>query len=514
MRKLFSVSFGFILLIGLGNINNVIGQSFTKQYTSDPLNYMYRRALPTIDSGFITCWNYHDTIYPYSSHMFIMKADVDGDTLWTTIISTGDSGNCETRDILIVNDTNYLVTGSWRYNHPGNQIEGIPLVKIGKDGNILWNKFLIQTDSASIIGSNRANRIIEAIDGGNIICTGDNDTCNCKGYTTLIKVDTTGQVEWTNSFIDLGNGDIISTSDSCYLLHGYYGTADSTVILKCDINGDVLWRKKFYRGLNNDLIQCGGMVKNDKGGAFVSMFNCIFNLDTNGDTMWTKFLSTSTYFLHENMIESIDKKLILCGGRPSSFLSYGLLKIDTTGQFIWCNTVSNANFIPHFVNQTADNRFLISLSNMYDPIFIKNDSSLNSICITADPLFDSIPEYFTGQILNYPVTLQFGKTVNMYNPQTWSISHGCQVIDLCSSVPVNELSKSTFNIYPNPSSGIIHLTFENSISKIFIYNIFGERIFERSYAQDFNLSSFPKGIYFLKARFVDGDNQILRIVLQ
>ena len=67
-------------------------------------------------------------------------------------------------------------------------------------------------------------------------------------------------------------------------------------------------------------------------------------------------------------------------------------------------------------------------------------------------------------------------------------------------------AKINFEIYPNPTDGIIHLKFDKNIhenTQIQIYNALGEKLFESDkLVNEINMSTFSKGIYFLK---VGGD---------
>ena len=67
---------------------------------------------------------------------------------------------------------------------------------------------------------------------------------------------------------------------------------------------------------------------------------------------------------------------------------------------------------------------------------------------------------------------------------------------------VEEQSASMFTIYPNPSHGRFNIYSTLNIQEIEIYNIFGERILYQKFSNEIDMSSSPKGIYFIK--FFDG----------
>jgi len=77
----------------------------------------------------------------------------------------------------------------------------------------------------------------------------------------------------------------------------------------------------------------------------------------------------------------------------------------------------------------------------------------------------------------------------------------------CLPLSQNEITTNDFvSVYPNPSSGIFNINFGDAylqISEIEIYNSLGEKIFFSPVTNNLtsiNLSSQPKGIYFLLAK--------------
>ena len=81
-----------------------------------------------------------------------------------------------------------------------------------------------------------------------------------------------------------------------------------------------------------------------------------------------------------------------------------------------------------------------------------------------------------------------------------------------SSLGVNDLKLDKHNliIYPNPSDGVFTIEIEgiDKLKNIEIINILGEQVFisentaslisKDGHAMSFDLSAFPKGVYFLK----------------
>jgi len=79
-------------------------------------------------------------------------------------------------------------------------------------------------------------------------------------------------------------------------------------------------------------------------------------------------------------------------------------------------------------------------------------------------------------------------------------------------------TNSTLNIYPNPTTGMLHLEFSDvsdGAVEIELFNIVGERVLSKSSKSNdllVDLSKFNTGVYFLKAITSDGvlTHKILR----
>ena len=68
---------------------------------------------------------------------------------------------------------------------------------------------------------------------------------------------------------------------------------------------------------------------------------------------------------------------------------------------------------------------------------------------------------------------------------------------------LNNVSAPTLNVYPNPATKTITLGNESIKDGYFeIYNLLGEKVLENAFiaTQKFDISTLPKGIYFIKIR--------------
>jgi len=73
--------------------------------------------------------------------------------------------------------------------------------------------------------------------------------------------------------------------------------------------------------------------------------------------------------------------------------------------------------------------------------------------------------------------------------------------------------------YPNPSAGVFTLKNQSSAAYLYIMDVLGNIVFEtgevvQAGEMEIDLSSFPKGIYFLKVIESRGQEKVERIVIQ
>ena len=87
--------------------------------------------------------------------------------------------------------------------------------------------------------------------------------------------------------------------------------------------------------------------------------------------------------------------------------------------------------------------------------------------------------------------------------------------NLCSTVGMTELSTLSLNIYPNPTTGTIHVDLGElkTKAKLTLINSLGESIFtqqfESTYVLDINA---PSGIYFLQVETNNGEIETIKII--
>ena len=81
---------------------------------------------------------------------------------------------------------------------------------------------------------------------------------------------------------------------------------------------------------------------------------------------------------------------------------------------------------------------------------------------------------------------------------------------------VNEKNANAISINPNPSSGIFKLSLPE-VSEVCVYNSLGEQVYKSTNSVSgvsINISSQPKGIYFVKVTTAEGKSWAEKVIIQ
>ena len=81
----------------------------------------------------------------------------------------------------------------------------------------------------------------------------------------------------------------------------------------------------------------------------------------------------------------------------------------------------------------------------------------------------------------------------------------------CSAAGINDQSKNSVKLYPNPTSGVLYIEAYNSLSNIIVHDLLGKEVLRISGAQSIDMGSLMSGVYLLKLYY--GNNlSIQRVV--
>jgi len=210
----------------------------------------------TPDSGFVLVGKTGQYMMDYNA--YLVRLDSNGDTLWTRVY--GGPDHQEGFDVELTNDGGYVITGQTG-TCPDYDVY---LIKVNAAGDSLWG----HTYGYSLIDIGYS--VKKTVDGGYIIA-------GCTEYTTsgtleayFIKTDSAGDTIWTRKY----GGPLVNEAYSIYetisgdyISTGYYGNARETdvYILKLDINGDTLWTRRY----GGAMFDCANSVVQASDGSYL-----------------------------------------------------------------------------------------------------------------------------------------------------------------------------------------------------------------------------------------------------
>ena len=214
----------------------------------------------TFDGGYIIAGN----TYSYGAgerDVYLIKTDAMGIESWTKTLggSDNDNANC----VQQTSDGGYIIAGS--SDSYGARWGDFYLIKTDASGNESWH----QTFGGS--GNNSGMSVQQTSDGGYIIL-GNTSSYGGGSEVYLIKTDTRGVSQWTQTFggseTDLCS-NVQQTSDGGYIIIGgttSFGNANYDVyLIKTDASGDSLWTRTFG-GSDYD---SGNSVKQTSDGGYI-----------------------------------------------------------------------------------------------------------------------------------------------------------------------------------------------------------------------------------------------------
>jgi hypothetical protein len=440
----------------------------------------------TKSNGFAGAFYFCQTVdngYAYAGYIatdsgdvnILTKTDSAGNALWTKQYGHSNSYG-QINSIQSTSDGGFILCG---YAYTTGTIDDILLIKTNAFGDTLWTKMY------GGIHYDVGYSVLQVADGGYAI-TGfiENEDSSWNRDVCLTRTDSVGTLLWSKVFGGAGwdwSSSVQRTFDDGYIIAGLtysfgVGMANGVsdfYLIKTDAGGNLQWSKTYGSGLSegiSDVKQTmdGGYILAGNSGTFYGnhfAYNIkIIKTNNIGDTIWTKGFGVDGSYYNDRI---------------------GKVELTSDGGFIFTGSTSSFG------------------TGLYDLYLIKLDSNGNGSCnelviptiITNPATVESNPvaSVFSTNavIINYPVTTD-----------TLAITD----ITLCYTNGIAEISSnSSIIISPNPSNGIFHLQITNDVSSaiktISIFNSLGQAIESISINENetiFNLSNYPKGIYFVK----------------
>ena len=452
---------------------------------------------------------------------YVIKTDANGDTLWTSIYGdTCKAGNAQQyiNDICQSVDGGYLGVGGM-IPCGGSSTTGGEITRLDANGNVLWSK-------TCATGKPDPYPVIQCKDGNFIFggyCTGIGAGLE-DGFLT--KIDANGDTLWSRTYGGAGNEwfyHILQTPDGGYLAagktdgfgQGVVNTNDNIYLVKTDANGNLQWSKAYGTSTGNQdaFGHClqpttdggyiiAGAAQNQIAQTDSSIF--LMKIDASGNMKWAKYFSG--VFGHA-VKQAADKGYLIVGtgNYGTTGLDVVLIKTDSLGTLQWSRTFGGSGNENGWLLEIADDGGYVtggwtkSFGNLAEHIyFVKTDASGNSSCNeNASPgVIESVAPFVSG---NVATQVGIGPNTESFTPL---FQRGATIIDLCSTVGVNERSNNTVSVFPNPASYTLTIDLSGQAT-IKILNMHGQLIESRTTNDNnvnIDVSNLPGGVYVVEAR--------------
>ena len=385
-----------------------------------------------------------------SYEIWVLKMDTNHVGEWQRCI--GGSSNESGYSVVASDDGGYVVLGSATSTDNGIMSNGavdILATKLDGNGTISWQK--------NYGGQlNDEPRSIEKTNDGGYIFVGstsssDGDVSENKGGNDawIVKLNGLGEIEWERTFGGTSNDvatSVIQTIDGGYAIGAY------------------------SRSIDGDLTQ-------NKGNTDA----WIIKINSEGILTWQKTFGGSGHDYTRDLLENSDGSYIL-GARTES--NDGDVSGNHGQNDLWIVKV-DAPCLNSPAGAVVMNN-VITCSSPEGENFRWLDCSNNSI-INGE----NSKVFVASQVGDYAVIVSNGTCID---------TSDCLSI---TTVGLNDLGHSEFQIYPNPTTNWVQIKTEFNVDKIEVYDMNG-RLIKVEHMTSFSTEKWGNGLYILKIKTPEG----------
>jgi hypothetical protein len=243
-------------------------QIWDRTYETGSLGARPKQVIQTSDGGFaIIGYTSNDTTLLSGVQLCIIKTDSFGYREWKTTKYEPNGGNVFGYSVAQSTDGGFFIVGT--INSTTSQGYDVLELKLNSTGYHDWTKttYRITSDGVS---NDEGYSVANTIDGGYIIAGFSNATKANGQDVYLLKVNSTGDVNWGYLYGGAGNQygyKVVQNKDGSYAVAGYTYPIGSTnydvYLIKTDANGNLLWSRT-YGGTGDDIAT--SLVQSSDGG--------------------------------------------------------------------------------------------------------------------------------------------------------------------------------------------------------------------------------------------------------
>jgi hypothetical protein len=215
--------------------------------------------------------------------------------------------------------------------------------------------------------SDWAKSVAQTTDGGYIISGSvHNVHAIWDARAALFKTDSMGTIIWEKTFSDTSGSDdgisVLQTVDGGYLVACTLGVG-ATGIIKTNSTGDTLWTKIIAYGTAKEIRATsdgGYIIAGNANGTGPNKMSLI-KIDSSGNFLWRKSYGSSLT-IGSSAMQTGDGGYIVVGSASfPSDMEVCLVKTDSSGNALWAKTYGYAGYQEGMVvRQTADGGYIVA----------------------------------------------------------------------------------------------------------------------------------------------------------
>lgn len=473
-----------------------------------------------------------------AADLVVQKINATGNIQWTRSIESHPSGSLIGKSMFTDANGNIFIIGDFTNSvdfdpGPGSAI---------KSSNGQYDNFVLKLDAngdfdwVKTYGSNIYDRSFSVTDdlGGNILITGtfggqcdfdpSSNTFNLTSSgsdTYVLKLDSDGNFIWAKQFGGSGSifGFKISTDDQQNVLvtgklagdidfdpgTGTYMVSDTSgYVVKLDSSGTFLWVNHYgndIRGLKNDMLgntyifgAFSGLVNFGNAGGNDTISSGTYSgfiqkLDTDGNNIWVKAIQTEGKIHPWSLHLDSNNDLFVSG----SFRGITDFDPNLTNEFLDSTIIDPDPFV------IDANAFALKLSNNGDFLWQKSLPGDKSSHISSVSTASNNTTYLVG---SFESECDFGGGIGTLN-STGNFDMFIMKIGATASIP-SESTNSNVNIFPNPTSGNVTISFEKQVeSAVLIFDQIGKLVMSNyinAQQTTIDFSKYDAGIYTVQIK--------------
>lgn len=423
-----------------------------------------------VDSAVLITYPNGVTVGSDFFRMYLIKTDDAGDVVWTKKYGRNDFDGAAA----ILEDTEnggYYVAA---YAHQDGSVSSDDLlIRLHSDGEIAWTKSFGGTNSEG------ASDLKKSGDGNLIFC-GTSESFSNNQNIYVVKLDTTGNILWSNVYgttgFDYGRS-VLQSQDGGYFIYGNAGNGNPSYIalIKTDAAGNVQWANTYGDFFLDGPVQLdyapdGNLM------ALVDHYTgqydgLIIRIDTSGNPLSDRVFGNAGIYTDDFITSFIpwQNSFVFTGSTnaysTNSLTFYGYLVKPTSTLFTDC--------------------YADSVSADPTPLAL---TVTNAGSATADVYMSVYPMLITPMDSNF-----IGDTL-------------CALV--YTSSPPGMVSDNSIFISPVPASDEIHFHSQQPITFVEIYNALGERISNQKFSladeASINVSAWSPGVYIARISTANG----------